>query len=245
MAATNFPIYNQPQLYVNNCQLVYGSNTTMTVTAGQVRDSNNSGDLLSSSTLTVNIAKNGANGLDQGTVAASTWYAIYLIADSSGYLPISAIFSTSFTNPLMPKGYTLSRRIGCVPTNESSNFLKIYYYGNNSSVRCFYDAPNLVLNSGSAASYTPVSCSAFVPTVSNVVDFMIYLTPSSDSATGIALRPTGSVSASNIDFWQTSATGGISSTFVQFNVGNTQSIDYLIQGTGTSNLYVYGFEDYL
>jgi len=68
-------------------------------------------------------AGDDAGGIDTGSVAADTWYYIWLIRkDSDG--SIDALFSLSSTAPTMPAGYTYKRRIrGAVLTDTSSNIL--------------------------------------------------------------------------------------------------------------------------
>src|SRR5580692_3582295 len=92
------PIINQPFLYVNGLLVSNDAttpNTVLDIAAGQCRDSNNVidmilGDFLNegygtdNSSTSLNAAVNGLNGLDTGSLAASTMYAVYIIADSSG-----------------------------------------------------------------------------------------------------------------------------------------------------------------
>ena len=72
----------------------------------------------------MNSAVNGANGLDYGTLAASTNYGVWLIGDSRGYNPVAAVLSlTSNAYPLMPLGYDSMRLIGFADTNSSTHFV--------------------------------------------------------------------------------------------------------------------------
>jgi hypothetical protein len=68
------------------------------------------------------------NGLDTGSVSASTWYHVWCIGKTDGTTDF--LFSTSATAPTMPSGYTLKRRIGSVKTDGSSNVIKFYQFGN-------------------------------------------------------------------------------------------------------------------
>lgn len=69
-----------------------------------------------------------AGGLDTGSVAADTWYYIWLIKkDSDG--TIDALFSLSATTPTMPSGYTYKRRVrGAILTNGSADILGFQQY---------------------------------------------------------------------------------------------------------------------
>src|SRR5271166_3374895 len=98
----NQQIVFSPNLYANQMVLAYGSATTLTVTAGQVRDSLNVADLITTATLTINCALNGYNGLDTGALANSTMYYLFAIGDSSLTHPTGFIVSLSSTTPLLP-----------------------------------------------------------------------------------------------------------------------------------------------
>ncbi|SFT11875.1 right-handed parallel beta-helix repeat-containing protein [Methylobacterium sp. yr668] len=65
-------------------------------------------------------AGSGGGALDTGTLAASTWYHVYLIGNpATGATDV--IVSTSATAPALPSGYSLTRRIGAIRTDASSN----------------------------------------------------------------------------------------------------------------------------
>lgn len=70
------------------------------------------------------ITVSGANGLDTGSAASSTWYAIYIIYNPST-LATAALLSTNFTLPTLPTGYTQYARIGAIRTDGSTNFFDI------------------------------------------------------------------------------------------------------------------------
>jgi hypothetical protein len=67
-------------------------------------------------------AGNNNGGLDAGSVAASTWYHVYVIANvASG--AVDFLFSLSATAPTLPGGYTKKRRIGSFKTDASSHIM--------------------------------------------------------------------------------------------------------------------------
>lgn len=70
-------------------------------------------------------AGDDAGGLDTGSVAADTWYHLYVIKGTGS----DALFSTSATSPSMPTDYTWFRRVGSVKTDGSANILGFYQYG--------------------------------------------------------------------------------------------------------------------
>src|ERR1700678_2372891 len=107
----NDPIYSLPHLYVSGMNISIASTTVLAIAPGQCRDISNNidiaigwpnlqGNIIPSvlyqnymQPLFINSAVNGANGLDQGTIAASTQYGIWVIADSRGYKPVAGLLS--------------------------------------------------------------------------------------------------------------------------------------------------------
>ena len=73
-------------------------------------------------------AGTAAGGMFTGSVAANTWYHVFVIRlDSDG--TIDAGFDTSVTAANIPAGYTYFRRVGSVVTDASSNILAFYQMG--------------------------------------------------------------------------------------------------------------------
>jgi len=68
--------------------------------------------------LTFNTSVVGLNGLDAGTVAADTWYAVYVISNGTG--TFGTLLSTSGTAPTLPTGYTFATRVGWVRTSGTA-----------------------------------------------------------------------------------------------------------------------------
>lgn len=173
------PVVNAASLYVNGLAISNNAttpNTKIDVAAGQCRDSNNLVDLLlgdylgqgygtANSTTTINAAINGANGLDTGSLAASTFYYVYVIGDSSSKNPTAAMMSLSATAPVMPFGYDSMRLIGAVKTDGSSHLLLFYETGNGSSRFFQWDAPIAVTvtDSGTSATYSAMNLATGVP----------------------------------------------------------------------------------
>jgi hypothetical protein len=62
----------------------------------------------------------GINGLDTGTIAASTWYSVWAI-----YNPTTAAYagllSLNTTSPTLPTGYTFYCRLGWIQTDSTAN----------------------------------------------------------------------------------------------------------------------------
>lgn len=156
-------------------------NTKLDVSAGICRDSNNVMDITfgASNTnyqdqyvtapITIDCTLNGANGLDTGSLAAATFYAVYAIGDSSFHKNDAAIVTlASNSAPLMPAGYDSYRLIGYARTDGSSHFLLFFMAGNNNACYWAYDAPiATAVTAGAQTSYTGVVLTTFVPPVNN------------------------------------------------------------------------------
>ena len=115
--------------------MTWVSTTSFSVGAGVVGDSTGVEGIRLASTLTkttsVWAAGSAVGGLDAGSIAASTWYYVYVIkalGSENAADTTDVLFSTSATAPTMPSGYTLRRMIGAVKTNGSSQFINFIMY---------------------------------------------------------------------------------------------------------------------
>ncbi|MHB8603606.1 MAG: hypothetical protein ACYC9R_13310, partial [Nitrosotalea sp.] len=186
-------VVNQGQLYATGCQLSWLSNTTLSVAAGQVRDSTNAFDMLIGNYLgqtnpsaslnvatTLNAAVNGLNGLDTGSLAANSLLYIYMIADPTGFKSTGVIASLNAPSvgPLMPFGYGLYRRVGQAVTDGSSHFRLFWQSGMMQSRLYEYDAPVAVVSATGSTSATAVAINTLVPSINPIgVNFTASLTP--------------------------------------------------------------------
>lgn len=114
--------------YISGCSLSNDSgtpNTIIDISAGVVCSDDQS-TLMKTAAITKTTGSwtvgTGNGGLDTGSVAASTWYHIYIIErlDTS---VVDALISTSATSPTLPTNYTVKRRIGSIKTDGSSHLL--------------------------------------------------------------------------------------------------------------------------
>ena len=157
-----------PVPYTNGLQITNDAttpNTLLDIGSGVTLDSTDTFQMINNGSIAVHTTINGLNGLDTGTVAVSTVYAVYLISDPVTLKPIGGMFSLSLTQPLMPFGYSAFKLIGFMTTDSSGYILKGYWSAGNSSARVFtFDAPIQCL-SGNQTSYTGVALTTFVPAV--------------------------------------------------------------------------------
>lgn len=263
----NDPIYSLPHLYISGLNISIASTTVLAIAPGQARDSNNNIDMpvgfpnLQGNTfpiiqfqnymppLLINSAVNGIGGLDSGTIAASTQYAIYLIGDSRGYNQVAAILSlTSNAFPLMPLGYDSLRLIGFIQTDGSSNFVYATHKPQNmiGALEYFNVPPLSVLAGGSATTFTVIdlTTNAAVPTTTLpnvIVELLVVFTPSVVGDV-VQFRPTGSSATAGL-VTITGAAAGIAQTqYVQVIAGVGSSkpeIDYKVtSGSDTVSVSV-------
>ena len=114
--------------------------------------------------LTIDITASGANGLDTGSEAASTWYSIWVIGKADG--TVAGLLHAGGTGVIgdltFPSGYTYARRIGWVRNDAGSNFIKGYWHSDGFFE---WDAISLIANgvTNSSTSYADLDCSAWVP----------------------------------------------------------------------------------
>lgn len=136
------------------------------ITAGEATDSTDSYILKLTSEITKQIdatwaAGDDAGGMFTGSVAADTWYHVFLIRkDSDG--TIDAGFDTSISAANIPTGYTAYRRIGSVLTDGSSlvlAFQMIEQHGGRRLVK--WDVPDGMSSGG--ASTTATALTAQIP----------------------------------------------------------------------------------
>ena len=255
----NETIYALPHLYVQGLQLSAATPTGATVICvapGAARDSTNSIDMVVGLQnyfgidnpavqfqnyqpgLFVNSAVNGANGLDTGTIAASTQYAVYLIGDSRNYNNTAAVLSlTSNTAPTLPSGYDSYRLIGFWATDSSSNFVYATNKPQNiGGLLTYFNSPAIsALSGGTATSFTAIdlATNSAIPTTTlqNVmVTLLVTFTPAAVGDT-VQFRPTGSSATGNIPTITGAVAGIAQSQYINVIAGVGSSkpeIDYKV-----------------
>jgi hypothetical protein len=248
---SGIPAQNLPFLYDNNLLDSWASNTTLTLSSGQCRDSSNIYDIVLSATVTINAAVSGVNGLDTGTLAASTWYYLYVISDPVSANPTAAILSVNApaVGPVIPYGYSAWRYIGAWRTDSSSHFLKMWKYGVTGSRKCWWDKPISVLSGGASATFAAVSLVGAIPTsLATTVTFSATVTPTGAGNTAV-LRPTGSSDTGTVIMsGAVAAVAQVLQVECPCLIATVSSvlvpaIDYEV--TGTLSLSVAAFDDHM
>lgn len=145
-----------------NVVVAYATAATCTVTADELilKDASSSVFLASSVNVTANIASAGANGLDTGSEAASTWYYVWVIYNGT---TVASLLSASSSAPTMPSGYTYKALVGVVRNDGSSNFIRFWQHDR----RCSIATQNVFTAQAAtvAGTYQSVSLTAVVPPI--------------------------------------------------------------------------------
>lgn len=119
------PMVNLGNLYIDGLAISPGSTTSLiNLAAGAARDSTNTDDIVLSSAVIINAAVNGANGLDTGALAASTFYYVYVIGSSLGADPdinIETQVSTMASGSSILNGTVLAEGTVTPPTYNVTN----------------------------------------------------------------------------------------------------------------------------
>jgi hypothetical protein len=135
----NVPILNAGNLYVQGLGLVYSSTTVLSLNSGQARDSSNIDDIVLSSGVSINIGVSGANGLDFGTIAASSLYYVYVIGSSNNAVASAGLISLSSSAPTLPYNYDMFRRVGAVSIDSGSHIRPFIQIGKGIAREMLYD----------------------------------------------------------------------------------------------------------
>lgn len=267
----NYPVIDVPFLYKYGLKIqnsTVSPETKLSILSGFCRDYKNNIDIdlgdnnpnaegsITSAPVRVDNTINGPGGLSPGeSVTPNTMYAIYIVADSRSYLPISALATNSFNvflvpGPGMPAGYDSWRFIGFWPTDSSSHWQTGYYFGLGSDLTFVYDTPQATpITSGSSSTYANVDLSGLVPLYEDIpVSLYTVFTPGVAGDT-LSLRAGDSSST----FGQAIITGqvsGINVTSISSVLAQrvaisppipSPTVQYKVSGADTVAIYVAGF----
>lgn len=268
----NDPIYSLPHLYISGLNISAASTTVLAIAPGQARDSNDNIDMpvgfpnlqgnvvptpvasLQNLPIYINSAVNGANGLDTGTLAASTNYAVWLIGDSRGYKPIAGLLSLySNAFPILPAGYDSYRLLGFANTDGSTHFLAAQIV-QAVNARAFYLQPEAsVLSGGNSTTFAGIDLSGTIADAdvalpdTTIVILDVVFTP---AAVGdvVQFRPYGSTATANLPTIVGITAGIPQQQYIQVVCGTgyadagDASISYLVTSASDSvNVSINGY----
>lgn len=264
----NNAVYSLPHLYTQGMNVSVASNTVIAIAPGQCRDMNNDVDMpisfpnLQGNTyppvlfqnylqpLFLDSSVNGANGLDTGSLAASSNYLIYVIGDSRGYNQTAGLISLySNAYPIMPEGYDSYLLIGFVSTDASTHFTAASVL-NYKNARAFYLSPAVSeLAAGNATSYTGIDLDSSIALGTDTGVIAYLLAQYTPAAVGnyFRLRPTGGgTGTANVVSVTGIAANTPQSQYLQVMCGvngsSHTSIDYLVSSASDAlTLLVVGY----
>lgn len=153
-----------PIQYLQGVKIVYLTASTVRIEPGYCRSDDDSWSIGLDVNTTIDIDVAGANGLQTGqSEATSTWYEVYIIADSSGsndpcgiLVPVGISFSQS--------GYDKKCLIGYVRNDSSGNFLQFTMYNKGHDRLVIWDESSIgALTDGASATYVDIDCTALAP----------------------------------------------------------------------------------
>jgi hypothetical protein len=175
-------------------------------------------------------------GLDTGTVAATSWYYVWLIRRSDTGA-VDALFSLSPTAPTMPANYDQRRRIGAV-RYVASTILAFRQIGD----RFLFTTPPLDVNSGAVGLTRTLLTLASCPP--NMVALIRAYWFCANAGVGVTIQPTAETAGSAfnasplISLMQESANSGQAGDF-EIDVDASQQIAaQTASGTGASTLRI-------
>ena len=143
----------------------------ITADAVTLEDANGESWRATSVSVTADVTVSGANGLDTGSVAASTWYSVWVIYNPTTNA-VAALLSTSATAPAMPSGYTFKARVSWNRTNASSQFNRVLQQGRRAQYVVVASSPTALLpniSNGTAGTYSSTTPTYTTASVANVV----------------------------------------------------------------------------
>ena len=226
-----------------------GTSATVTVTADEamVENSSNAYATLRAVSLSITGTTSGANGLDTGTLAASTWYSIWVIYNGS---TTAGLLSLSATAPTLPSGYTYCALAGYIRTDGTANKYPLsfkqaggdfqYVVASGSNVTGLPIMASGSTGSPTTPTWTAVSVSNYVPPAATRIRIGTYCNPTG----GYQVAPSSSygarASTTNpppINAAPTS--GGLMSADADFLLESTNI--YLASDASSALLYCIGF----
>ena len=229
-----------------------GLSANVLVSADEIVVENTSNAYVTLRTVSLTIAgtTTGANALDTGTIAASTWYSVWVIYNGT---TTAGLLSLSATAPTMPSGYTHKARVGWIRTDGTANKYPLSFkqYGRRIQY-VVVPASNVTsmprIASGAVgtlpSTYAATSVSNFVPTTAAVI-WGDMGNPSINAS--VILAPNANYGAYNATtnpppFWQ--AGGGSDYVHEHFSMVLESTNVYYISNVG-SYLNCNGWEDNL
>lgn len=244
--SVNTPIVNAGVKYVNGLDIAKTAAKTISMAAGAARNSTNLNDIVLEAAVTIDGATVGANGVDVAVLANSSMYAVYVIDDSTKNQEAAGLLSLDASDPSLPSGYDMHRRVGWVLTDGSADILQFWQLGEGQERTYYYDVGISELAGGSSATYAEVDLATSVPPIATDVLFDVAYTP--NGATDVAeFLPFGSSATNGVvrfGYGVAGAQVGMATIPARLDSG-VPKIQYKVTSGDTLTLLVKGFKDYM
>jgi hypothetical protein len=228
-----------------------GLSASVSVSADEVVLSNASNQYvtLRSVSLTVAGTSVGANALDTGSVAASTWYSLWVIWNGT---TTAGLLSLSAAAPTMPSGYTHKARVGWIRTDGTANRFPLGFRQFGRQVRYVVAAGSNVtalpmMASGSAGTpniptRAEVATGAFIPTTAGVIHGTF---GSNNASLNTIVAPNTSYGSYGSTTNPPPASTNTSATNIPFSFAVESANIHWASGGGGATLQCIGWEDNL
>jgi hypothetical protein len=235
-----------PFSYMNGLGISNRASSTaiIDVAPGSTIDSTQTFQITTTSTLSASISTVGFGGLDTGTIAASSVYALYLVWDPVNSNPPGLVYSLSYTGPKMPFGYSAYKLLGYVTTSSGSVFLQGYWTAGNDNKRYFYfDSVQNVLTSGSSTTPATVNLATVVPNKQKTNVIFTYNYTSGTAGNQLVIYPLGTIGGTPLTV--AAQVAGVAqygelSMLTGIN-GSAANFRYTVTATGSANIFIYGY----
>lgn len=179
-----------------NLKLAFVSTTTLSAAWDEIIAKTALGgtaNLGASGSFTLNAATTGINGLDTGTLAASTFYSVYAAFNPTsstwGVFGCTEVASNAeiYAGTHLPSGYTETAYIGWFQTDGSSHIKSFYQFGRQT----WFPKQNALNVTTSVTSFASVSLSTLVPLKAKTVGGTVGTTAVVGSIVAIASDSSG------------------------------------------------------
>ena len=259
---TNFMAALAAQLAISNASIqgdyknlqasASGTSASISVSADEiiVENASNAYKTLRAVSLTVSGSANGANGLDTGSLAANTWYAVYVIYNGT---TTAGLLSLSATAPTMPSGYTHKARVGWIRTDGTVNKYPLsfkqlgrkirYVVATGSNVTALPQIIAGTQGSTSVPTWIAASVSNVVPSTATSIYLSLFI--------GTTANQDAMVAPNNAYGARSSATNPPPLAAYDQHGGNAHCVEFLLESTSvyyaatysTTFLACMGWED--
>jgi len=170
---------------IAGCKLEFNSTSLVRITKGYCRDSTNFDNMFLLADINLDMTVTGSAAGLQVAEAASTFYDIYVIKDTSNANAVSVWGVPQGTSVVLPSTYDRFRYVGSVRNNSSSNIINFICSGNGRDRKLQYRGSSSDLEiydgGGTANVFTSLNLSSLVPAGVEFLDLQVHLDMDSDS----------------------------------------------------------------